>query len=82
MEPPKRTTITASETQMPMPKPMSESTTVSDTTDRAAIERWEGEGGRALRLDESQSVRPDDLEDASSFRARAHVRAVDTPRSS
>ncbi len=43
-----------------MRKPMSESTTASAAEDRAAIERWEGEGGSVLAL-ASSSARSFDL---------------------
>jgi hypothetical protein len=36
----------------------SENTAASNRADRAAIERWEGEGGRALVLEQSFSVHP------------------------
>jgi hypothetical protein len=47
--------------------------------DRASIERWEGEGGRALAVEESPSARSgdfarSDLEDRMSFDAPSQPR--------
>jgi hypothetical protein len=41
-----------------MRKRMSENTTAGAAADRAAIERWEGEGGRTLALEEPLIARP------------------------
>jgi hypothetical protein len=64
-----------------MPKPMSESTIASAVPYQAAIERWEGEGGRALSLEEPLNVLPGDLapsdaKDEGSFAARSQARCA------
>lgn len=58
-----------------MRKPVSESTIDSAAADRVAMERWEGEGGRALSLDESLSAWPDDRS-----RARSPAGGIDASR--
>ena len=44
-----------------MRRRMSENTIAGAAEDRAPIERWEGEGGRTLALEESLSARSRDL---------------------
>ena len=60
---------------------MSESTMARVAADRAAIERWEDEGGSALALEESLRTRPGDLprsdpEDGTSSGARSEARSA------
>jgi hypothetical protein len=60
---------------------MSENTIAGAAEDRAPIERWEGEGGRTLALEESLSARSSDLphsdpKDGISLDARSRARTA------
>jgi len=56
---------------------MSESTMARVAADRAAIERWEDEGGRALAREEPLRTRPGDLpsSDAEDGTSSGHSQA-------
>jgi hypothetical protein len=66
---------------------MKQSAIASEPEDRVAIERWEGEGGRAFRHEESLPPRPrevhrSDSNDGVSVRAPSPMPASERARSS